>query len=177
MIEILLLIIACCLLFGSEKTKAGIGCLLKVIAMLVIGVIILIFICGVPEPSTDEETYIVTQDEINYLEVTVDELTDALANDIDSAKSAYLNQYVSVSGRFAVINLYEDLRVEGLNKDTLYLSDIDDYSNPPWVICYMQTDEQREKFKQFAENDIVTVKGRITDIDEFSYTLEIDSID
>ena len=35
----LLLIIACCLLFGADKTKKGIGCLLKIIA---VGIILLV---------------------------------------------------------------------------------------------------------------------------------------
>ena len=34
----------------------------------------------------------------------------------------------------------------------------------------MKTDDHREKFKQFSENDLVVVRGVIPDIDEYIWT-------
>ena len=172
MVEILLLRIACCLFFGADKTKEGIGCFLKVIAMIVIGFVLLNFIRAFLEPSTDEEKTTLTQEEFVYIPVTADELSDALENDVDSASTTYWNEHVSVTGRFDEINLIGEL-----NNSFFYLSDIDDYSDIKQITCNIQSDEQYQRLEQFSENETITVKGIITNVDEYGYELDVDSID
>lgn len=41
----------------------------------------------------------------------------------------------------------------------------------------MQTDEQRERFKQFSEEEMVVVRGTITDINESAFFMDIDDIE
>ncbi len=168
MIEILLLIIACCLLFGADRTKEGIGCLLKTVAMFIIGLILLQFVLGIISPSSDETE----QQDISYTEVTVDELSDEIEHYVDEARDKYLNQYVSITGRFDEINL-----IGALSEDFFYLSDINDYNDIKNVTCYITADEQYQRLKDFSENETITVKGEITDVDEWGYRLNVISID
>ena len=168
MIKILLLIIACCLLFGADKTKKGIGCLLKVVALLIIGVLLLYFILGIISPSTEE----IEQQDISYIEVTVDELTDEIEHYADEARDKYLDQYVSLTGRFDEINL-----IGALNEDFFYLSDINDLSDVKNVTCYITADDQYQRLKVFSENEVITVKGKIAEVDGRGYRLNVISID
>ena len=176
MIEILLLIIACCLLFGADKTKEGIGCFFKVIAMIMIGLVIVGFVGSFFDSSTDEdgsaEQQVEQQVEISYMDVTVDELSDEIEHYVDEARDKYLDQYVSVTGRFDEINL-----IGALNEDYFYISDINDYYDVKNVTCYFTSDEQYQRTKDFAENETITVKGKITEVDSWGYRLDVISID
>ena len=44
------------------------------------------------------------------------------------------------------------------------------------VVGRMQTDEQREEFSQFSEDDMVIVRGTITDISESAFFMDINDI-
>ena len=171
MIEILLLIIACCLLFGADKTKEGIGCFFKVIAMIMIGLVIVGFIGSFFDSSTEEDVAN-QQETISYIDVTVDELTDEIEHYADEARDKYLNQYVSVTGRFDEFNL-----IGTLNEDFFYLSDVNDYNDLKWIKCNIQSDEQYQRLKTFSENETITVKGEIVNVDGYGYELDVISID
>ena len=107
----------------------------------------------------------VEQKNDDYSQVYFDELADELANGVDAAKSKYLNQKIVIVGNFDEMNLDENARIEGVSDDSIVISsDEDDITL--LVVGRMQTDEQRERFKQFSENDLVVVKGAIPDIDE-----------
>lgn len=179
MIEILLLIIACCLLFGADKTKEGIGCFFKVIAMIMIGLVIVGFIGSFFDSSTEEsavnqtkESVVSQQEAISFIDVTVDELSDEIEHYVDEARDKYLNQYVSITGRFDEINL-----IGALNEDFFYISDINDYYDVKNVTCYITSDEQYQRLKDFSENETITVKGKITEVDGWGYRLDVISID
>lgn len=179
MIEILLLVIACCLLFGAEKTKEGIGCLFKVIAMIIIGLILVNFISGffsdAPEDSstdTDIQPAIEQQDsDYEYTETTADAMTDDL-DDVDAAKAKYLGQRLSITG------IYSDINPTVIQHNSyFYLRDINDYYETKWITCNMKSDDQKERVKDLSGEETITVKGLLVSVDEFGYELDIDSID
>ena len=179
MFKILLLIIACGLLIGAYIVKKGIGCLLTLIAMIIIGLLILPFLSDTaPDSSNDSGSSTdnaVEQKNDDYSQVYFDELADELANGVDSAKSKYLDKKVIIVGNFDKMNLDEDARIEGVSEDSIVISsDEDDITL--LVVGRMQTDEQREEFKQFSEDDMVIVKGTITDISESAFFMDIDDI-
>ena len=179
MFKILLLIIACGLLIGAYIIKKGIGCLFTLIALIIVGLLILPFLKDAATDSTNDSgsstDNTVEQKIDGYSQVYFDELADELANGVDSAKSKYLDKKVIIVGNFDKMNLDEDARIEGVSEDSIVISsDEDDITL--LVVGRMQTDEQREEFKQFSEDDMVIVKGTITDISESAFFMDIDDI-
>ena len=58
------------------------------------------------------------------------------------------------------------------------LSDLDeDNTDTFWIIGKMQTDEQRETFKEFTEGSMVVIRGTITDITESTVSIDIDDME
>ncbi len=179
MFKILLLIIVCGLLIGAYIVKKGIGCLLALIAMIIIGVLILPFLSDTaPDSSNDSGSSTdnaVEQKNDDYSQVYFDELADELANGVDAAKSKYLDQKIVIVGNFDKMNLDENARIEGVSDDSIVISsDEDDITL--LVVGRMQTDEQREEFRQFSEDDMVILRGTITDISESAFFMDIDDI-
>ena len=179
MFKILLLIIVCGLLIGAYIVKKGIGCLLALIAMIIIGVLILPFLNDTaPDSSNDSGSSTdntVEQKIDGYSQVYFDELADELANGVDSAKSKYLDKKVIIVGNFDKMNSDENARIEGVSDDSIVISsDEDDITL--LVVGRMQTDEQREEFSQFSEDDMVIVRGTITDISESAFFMDINDI-
>ena len=125
MIEILLLIIACCLLFGSEKTKHGIGVVLKIIG---IGILILIGLSFIGNllPDSDQTSDVVQEQQEEYTVVTVEELLDAWQTDYDHAKEKYNGMNVSVTGKIVIP--YKDM---GISMPYITREDVDTYEKAP----------------------------------------------
>ena len=180
MFKILLLLIAGGLLIGAYIIRKGIGCLFTIIAIIIIGLILVPFIRNAvsdsPDDSGSNTDSAVEQESGDYSQVYFDELADELAKGVDSAKSKYLDQKVIIVGSFDKMNSDEDARIEGVSEDSIVISDNADDKTALLIVGHMQTDEQRESFRQFSEGDMVVAKGTITDINESAFFMDIDDI-
>ena len=180
MFKILLLIIACVLLICAAIIKKGIGCLFTIIAVIIIGLMLIPFLkAAAPDSSNDTGSgtdKAVEQKSDNYTQVYFNELADELSKGVDSAKSKYLGQKITVVGSFDKMNLDGNARPEGASEDSVIIS-TDEDGITLLVIGRMQTDEQRERFKQFSEEEMVVVRGTITDINESAFFMDIDDIE
>ena len=113
----------------------------------------------------------VTQSEaqIEYVEYTVAELVNDLENNALKAETKYNEQYVKLTGKLSTID-----------SDGKYISLMPNNGSftLTGVQCYLQNEEQKVKVSEMSIDDIVTVKGKITDIGEvLGYQLDVDSIE
>ena len=129
-----------------------------------------------PDDSGSNTDSAVEQESGDYTQVYFDELADELSKGVDSAKSKYLGQKITVVGSFDKMNLDGNARPEGASEDSVIIS-TDEDGITLLVIGRMQTDEQRERFKQFSEEEMVVVRGTITDINESAFFMDIDNIE
>lgn len=103
-----------------------------------------------------------------YTEVTVDQLFEEFNDNPLKAKDTYTDAFVALKGCVRVI----DSDGESI---TLYPIE---YESIDGVNCTLKSDEQREVIKEHSKGDIITVKGKITEVDGiWAYTLDIDSIE
>lgn len=126
------------------------------------------------DSGTESNTSTSTQEKqveeaIEYVEVTTDELSDALEANAMNASDTYKGKYFAVTGRLSAID-----------SDGSYISLVD--VNDEWsfnvITCYIKSDEQLEKVKSMTIDDTVTVKGKITDVGEvLGYYMDIDTIE
>ena len=120
----------------------------------------------------EEETKSETKEEEpapDYIEVTTDELSDALDANAMNASDTYKDKYVAVTGRLAEIDA---------SGKYIVLADVNDELSFYTIKCNIKSDEQLEKVKQMTKDDTVVIRGQITDVGEFmKYTMNIDSID
>jgi len=144
--------------------------------LILIGLVAGLFIYGFVSNSLDDSTPIT--DDAGYTMLAIEDLTDELGNGVDSAKSKYLDQKAVISGRFDKMNSDKDPQIEGVSEDSIILSDLDeDNTDTFWIIGKMQTDEQRETFKQFSKGSMVVIRGTITDITESTVSIDIDDME
>ena len=114
------------------------------------------------EKAPEEET-------IEYTEVTTDELSDALESNAMNASDTYKGKYFAVTGRLS-----------NIDSDGSYIAlvDVNDEFSFNVIQCYIKNDEQLEKVKTLSTDDVITVKGKITDVGEvLGYSMDIDSIE
>ena len=113
------------------------------------------------EPKAEEQV-------IEYKAYSVGELTDALEANAMKASETYLDQYVELSGQLSVIDSSGDyFSIERTG------SDFDLYN----VTCYFQNDDQKQVIMDSEIGDVLTVKGKITDVGEIlGYSLDVDDI-
>lgn len=109
-----------------------------------------------------------TNTEKEYIKCTVDEMAKLLEENALKAENTYQDKYVEVTGKLSVID-----------SDGNYIA-LTSTENP-WsfinVQCYIKNDEQLQKVMELKTDDIVTIKGKITDIGEvLGYQLDIESI-
>ena len=90
--------------------------------------------------------------------------------------SSFRKIKVIIVGSFDKMNSDEDARIEGVSEDSIVISDNADDKTALLIVGHMQTDEQRESFRQFSEGDMVVAKGTITDINESAFFMDIDDI-
>lgn len=106
--------------------------------------------------------------DVEYTEVTIDELAEEFdANEL-RAKDTYLDAYVSVTGRLRVID-----------EDGVYFEIYPlEYDSLDSIHCVMNHDDQREKLKEYSKDDTITVKGQITEVGSFyDLRLKVDCIE
>lgn len=106
---------------------------------------------------------------IEYQEVSVETLFDALESNAVTASDTYKNQYIAVTGVLGTIDSDGSyFGVESTNDNYMFQS----------VTCYIKDNEQLEKVKTLSKGDSITVKGKVTDVGEvLGYYLDIDSIE
>lgn len=103
-----------------------------------------------------------------YIEVTVDQLFEEFNDNPLRAKDTYTDAYVAVKGWMRVIDS---------DGDSITLYPIE-YETIDGVYCKLTSDKQRKKIKEYSKGDIITVRGKITEVDgTWPYKLDIDSID
>lgn len=123
----------------------------------------------------DKETSATTASSTVKEEVVI-EYTDCHVNDLMAdlnanalkAKETYNEQNVSVTGRLSNI----DSSGKYIN-----ILPTDDAWAFTGVQCYIKNDEQRAAIMEMSIDDIIVVKGKITDVGEFlGYSMTIDSL-
>lgn len=106
--------------------------------------------------------------QIEYTEVTVDELYAELDDNALNAEEKYNDAYLSITGRLA--NIDSDGNYIGISSLT------DEWSRD--VQCFIKSEEQLDVVRGLSKGDTVTVKGQVDAIGEvWGYTLNIDSIE
>lgn len=106
---------------------------------------------------------------IEYQDVSVETLFDALESNAMNASDTYKDQYLSITGVLGTVDSDGSyIAVESSNDNYIFQS----------VQCYIKNDEQLEKVKSLSKGDTITVKGKVTDVGEvLGYYLDIDSIE
>ena len=139
--------------------------------MLCFGLVFAFAACGDTSGSGDsgdvaqEEA---TEEAIEYTSYDVGELMEDLEKNAAAAKDKYDGQYVKLTGRLGNIDA---------SGDYIDIYDADDEFAFTGVQCYTQNDKQKDKIKELSTDDIVVVKGKITDVGEIlGYSLDIDKI-
>lgn len=106
------------------------------------------------------------QDEkIEYLIVDVDELNTALENNAAAAKDKYNGKYLEITGKLGTID--SNLKYISL------LSSTDEW-DIIGILCSVKNDEQKNIIKTLNKDQIITIRGKITDVGEvMGYNLDI----
>ena len=109
-----------------------------------------------------------SEEPIEYLEADVGTMIDALESNALQASETYKDQYVQITGMLNVIDASgEYISVVDANDD-FAITD---------VMCYIKNDEQLAAVKNMSVGQMVTVKGKITDVGEvFGYYMDIEEI-
>ena len=155
--------------------KKGIGCLLIVALLVAAGLFLARFIMGSFSGSSHGSE---PGNSSGYSQIYFDDLTNDLTSDIDSAKSKYLDQNITIVGTFDKMNSDGSAKIEGVTDDCIVLSDTGEAgSDSICVVGRMQTDDHREKYKEFAEGDMVIMRGKITEINETTVFMDIDDME
>lgn len=102
-----------------------------------------------------------------YKAVTVDKLFEDLEANALVAEDEYKGKYVAVTGKLGIIET-----------DYIGILEVNDTYSLDSVYCYFTNDEQKNAVKTMNKGDIVTVKGKITNIKEIvgCYHLNITEI-
>lgn len=102
-----------------------------------------------------------------YKAVTVDKLFEDLEANAVLAEDKYKGEYVAVTGKLGIIDT-----------DYIGIFEINDEYSLDSVYCYFTNDEQKNAIKTMNKGDIITVKGKITNIKEIvgCYYLNITEI-
>lgn len=109
-----------------------------------------------------------TQENIEYIKVSKDDLDEALENNSAAAKETYNKKYVEITGKLGTID--SDLKYISLMSST----DEWDFNG---IHCYIKNNEQKEIVKTLTKDQEITVKGKITDVGEvLGYYLDITEI-
>lgn len=105
--------------------------------------------------------------EIEYTQVTVDDMMAALDENAVNASDTYKGKYLEVTGELSTIDS---------SGNYISLLPNDDFAIIG-VQCYIKNDEQLSAVKELKTDDMVTVRGKCTEVGEvLGYTLDIDSI-
>lgn len=169
------------------RKKQGLsGCLIIIIAFIVLGVIGAALGGGDDtddkkqsssinaSTSISSEGAVVSNEpeekepEIVYTSYSVSEMMSDLNSNPMNASDKYKEQYIEITGRLNVID-----------SDGKYISLVPDDSQYAilGVTCYIKTDEQKEAIKSMSIGDTVTLQGQCISVGEvLGYSLNIDNI-
>lgn len=107
------------------------------------------------------------QKEIEYMQVSVNDMVAALNENAAAASDTYKEKYLEVTGKLSNIDS---------NGDYISLDSDAEFSLIN-VQCFTKNEEQLEIVKTLKKGDMVTVKGKCTDVGEvLGFSLDIDSI-
>ena len=106
--------------------------------------------------------------EVVYIPYSVDQMMDDLDNNALKAAKTYDDQYVEITGELAVIDS---------SGDYISLHPANGGYHIFGVQCYIKTETQLERIMEMDVGDIVTLRGKITEVGEvIGYAMNIDSI-
>lgn len=102
-----------------------------------------------------------------YISVTADELSDALANNAMKAQNDYKGKYLTITGKLGNI----DSNGKYIDVDT------DKDFDLTMIQCYIKTDEQKQAIIEMSRGDAIVVKGYCKDVGELlGYSVDIEEI-
>ena len=108
---------------------------------------------------------------ITYVQVDLTTLFDELDGNALAAKEKYKNMYISVQGRLSNVDASGKYISIGAGKDNY------DYLFKT-IQCYIKSDDVKNKVMALQTDDLVTIKGKITNIGEIlGYSLDINEIE
>lgn len=168
-IGFILAIIDLCIQDGKRKLGS-------IVALILCGIWVILIITGLPgfkshqtsgtKDSTKQETQ-VANEEINYINVTADELANALNSNAMKAQNDYENQYLEIYGKLGIID-----------SDGKYISLETSLLNFTNIQCYLKSDEQKQTIMQLSKGADIVVYGYCTDIGEvIGYQIDIDNVE
>lgn len=108
--------------------------------------------------SIDEAKEEARQSELasrEYIEMTVDQIYEELDDNALKASDKYRESYLAVKGELG------DIDSAGEYFDLYPLEDPD----ADYILCNLNSDEQREKIKNHSRGDIIIVKGKLSGIE------------
>lgn len=135
-------------------------------------IIVVIVIAVVSTSGKDEESKSSKSNSekivIEYENVDIDTLEDALENNAAAAKDSYKGKYLAITGRLGTID-----------SDLKYISLLSTTDN--WDIlgvhCTIKNSKTKDVVKTLTKDQTIVVKGKITDVGEvLGYYLDIDEI-
>lgn len=120
--------------------------------------------------ATPAPTPAPTPTPVSYIETTALSMIDELNRNSMAAKTTYKDQNISVTGRLS--NVDSDGKYFTLSPDT------DDYAYLfSSINCKIKTEEVRNQIMSINTNDVITVRGRVTDVGEIlGYSMNVDDL-
>lgn len=94
---------------------------------------------------------------IEYQQCTVTDMISELKSNALNASDEYKDQYVEISGEVGIID-----------SDGKYITVLGDSSVLFGIQCFVEDDSQTEAIKTLSVGDKVSVKGKVTDVEQFS---------
>lgn len=160
---------------NCRKKQGGIG------KWIIIGIVVLLII-GVAAGGNDKDkssktasgdtgttTEAPVEEKIEYQDIAVGQLNKDLEANAMKASDTYKGNYYAVTGKLSNIDAQGGY---------ISITDPDDEWDIMGIQCYIKTDEVKDIVKELSTGDIITVRGKITDVGEvLGYQLDIDSID
>lgn len=160
-----------------RKKQGPGGCLIAIIIVVVIGLIGSCFgggdsktdsAPGQASATTSKTSASTTAAPIEYKAVSVDEMMKMLDSNAMKASETYKGQYLEITGKLNVIDS---------NGKYISLVPSEESFAIMGVQCYIKSDDQKNKVMDMEIGDIITLKGKITDVGEvLGYSLDIDEI-
>lgn len=130
---------------------------------IVIGLIMLIAGCYEiytafkPKDTKPSSSVVSSVAAIEYQQYTVTDMVSELKDNALNASDKHKDQYVEISGEVGIID-----------SDGKYITVLGDSSVLFGVQCFVTDDNQTEAMEGLSVGDKVTVKGKITDVEQFS---------
>lgn len=110
------------------------------------------------------------EEPVTYTDVSIADMMNELENNAAAASDKYKDQYLSITGKLSNIDAQGSY---------ISIVDPDDQFAFTGCQCFIKGNEEiANTVKTLSKGDIITVKGKITDVGEvLGYSLTIDSIE